>query len=134
MCIRDSAVSDGPWAGQRLGPDRSKLAYAWRGLLNAGARVCGGSDFPVEEADPRLALHAALWRGMTAPAAKPSADALSVGEAVRLFSSDAAYAAFAEDRLGRIAVGMMADLTVLEGKLVLDDKEPSPRDVYKRQP
>lgn len=127
------AVSDGPWAGQRLGPDRSKLAYAWRGLLNAGARVCGGSDFPVEEADPRLALHAALWRGMTAPAAKPSADALSVGEAVRLFSSDAAYAAFAEDRLGRIAVGMMADLTVLEGKLVLDDKEPSPSDLPRRK-
>ena len=56
-----------------------------------------------------------------------------MGEAVRLFTSDAAYAAFAEDKLGRIAVGMLADLTVLEGKLVLDDKEPSPSDLPRRK-
>lgn len=127
------AVSDGPWAIERLGPERNRLAYAWRGLLSAGARICGGSDFPVEEADPRLALHAALWRGITAPGAKPTADALSVGEAVRLFTSDAAFAAFAEDKLGRIAVGMLADLTVLEGKLVLDDKEQPPSDLPRRK-
>lgn len=56
-----------------------------------------------------------------------------MGEAVRLFTSDAAYAAFAEDKLGRVAVGMMADLTVLEGKLVLDDKEQPPSDLPRRK-
>ena len=125
------ATSDAPWAGQRLGPHRLQLAYDLRGLLDSGARLCGGSDFPVEEADPRLGLHAALWRGKTQP--KPPADALTVGESVRLFSSDAAYAAFADDKLGRIAVGMLADLTVLEGKLTLDDKELPPTDLPRRK-
>jgi predicted amidohydrolase YtcJ len=124
-------TSDSPWAGQRLGPNRLKLAYAWRGLLDSGARLCAGSDFPVEEADPRLGLQAAVWRGATA--GKPPSDALTVGEAVRLYTSDAAYAAFSDDRLGRIAVGMLADLTVLDGKLTIDDKEPAPTDLARRK-
>jgi len=123
--------SDSPWAGQRLGANRLRLAYDWRGLLDSGARLCAGSDFPVEEADPRLGLQAAVWRGATT--GKPPSDALTVGEAVRLYTSDAAYATFADDRLGRVAVGMLADLTVLEGKLTLDDKEPVPTDLSRRK-
>ena len=68
-----------------------------------------------------------------APAPKAPADALSVGEAVRLFTADAAYATFAEDKLGRIAVGLLADLTVLEGKLSLDDHLPPPADLPRRK-
>ncbi len=126
------ATSDAPWAAKRLG-DRVRFAYAWRPLLDSGARLCGGSDFPVEDADPRLALHSAVWKTAQAGVAKAPSDALSVGEAVRLFSSDAAYATFAEDKLGRIAVGMIADLTVLEGKLSLDDKDPLPADLPRRK-
>ncbi|MFO0657313.1 MAG: amidohydrolase [Polyangia bacterium] len=128
------APSDAPWATQRLGPERIKLAYAYRALLDSGAHLAGGSDFPVEEADPRLALDAALWKTQAGkPGSKPPADALSVGESVRLLTSDAAYAAFAEDRLGRISVGMLADLTLIEGKLSLDDKEPVPTDLPRRK-
>src|SRR5205807_1328877 len=53
------ATSDMPWAPARLGPARIGHAYAWQHLLSAGARICAGSDFPVEEPDPRLGLHAA---------------------------------------------------------------------------
>lgn len=128
------APSDAPWATQRLGPDRIKLSYAWRSLLDSGAHLAGGSDFPVEDADPRLALDAAIWKNQPAkPGSKPPSDALSVGEAIRLFTSDAAYATFAEDRIGKLAVGMLADLTVLEGKLSLDDKEPPPADLPRRK-
>ncbi len=126
------AVSDAPWADKRLGA-RSRYAYAWRSLLDSGARLCGGSDFPVEDADPRLALHSALWKTTPVTAPKAPADALSVGEAVRLFTADAAYATFAEDKLGRIAVGLLADLTVLEGKLSLDDHLPPPADLPRRK-
>ena len=99
------APSDAPWATQRLGTDRIKLAYAWRALLDSGAHLAGGSDFPVEEADPRLALDAALWKTQAAkPGSRPPVDALSVGESVRLLTSDAAYAAFAEDRLGNFVL------------------------------
>jgi len=128
------ARSDGPWAPVRLGPERMKRAYAWRLLLDSGVHVAFGSDFPVEEADPRLALEAAIWKTTPpGPDKRPPADALTVGEAVRLFTADAAYAAFAEDRLGKIAVGYGADLTVLEGKLSLDEKEAPPLDLPMRK-
>lgn len=114
------ATSDMPWAPARLGPERIQLAYAWRSLLASGARLCAGSDFPVEEADPRLGLHAAVTRtdekGQPAGGFQP-AERLSLGEALRAFTVDAAYAAFAEDSIGQIRVGRRADLTVLSGRL-----------------
>lgn len=68
--------------------------------------------------------------GVAPPTGKPPSDALTVGEAVRLYTSDAAYATFADDCLGRApGPDMLADLTVLEGKLTLDDKEPVPTDL-----
>jgi len=114
------ATSDMPWAAARLGPERILQAYAWRSLLSSGARLCAGSDFPVEEADPRIGLHAAVTRtdekGQPAGGFLP-AERLSLGEALRLFTVDAAYAAFAEDSIGQIRVGRRADLTMLSGRL-----------------
>jgi len=120
------ATSDMPWAGARLGLERLNGAYAWRSLLRSGARLCAGSDFPVEEADPRLILHAAVTR--RDPSGQPASgffpeQRLSVGEAIRALTSDAAYAAFAEDRLGQIMVGRPADLTVLAGSLSLSAED-----------
>ena len=56
------ATSDMPWAGDRVGPARLAGAYAWRKVLNADGRLALGSDFPVESADPRLGLYAAVTR------------------------------------------------------------------------
>jgi hypothetical protein len=98
------AASDMPWAPQRLGPARLRGAYAWRWFLDAGVPLAFGSDFPVESPDPRMGIHAAMT-------ARPE-HALSAEEAVRAFTSGAAYARFAEDRLGRVAPGFLADLTV----------------------
>jgi hypothetical protein len=98
------AASDMPWAPARLGPERIRGAYAWRWFLEAGVPLAFGSDFPVESPDPRLGIHAAMT-------ARPE-HALSAEEAVRAFTSGAAYARFAEDRLGRVAPGYLADFTV----------------------
>lgn len=126
--------SDAPWAGLRLGKERLKRAYAYRSLLDSSAKVVFGSDFPVEEADPRLTLHAAIWRAANpTPHDEPNAGAFSVGEALRMMTVDAAYAAFADDRLGKIAVGHGADLTVLAGTLSLAETEPPPKDLAKRR-
>ena len=51
-----------PWAGDRLGQDRLAGAYAWRRLIDGGARLALGSDFPVERVDPLLGFHAAVTR------------------------------------------------------------------------
>ena len=123
------ATSDMGWAPARLGPARLAFAYPWQALLQSGARIAAGSDFPVEDPDPRLGLHAAVTRqdpqGQPAGGFTPS-QRLSVGEAVRAFTTDAAYAAFAENYLGRVQVGYEADLTVLDGTLSLDASPAGP--------
>jgi predicted amidohydrolase YtcJ len=110
------ATSDMPWAEDRLGPQRINGAYAWRKLRDSGARLALGSDFPVESVDPRLGLYAAATRtdaaGMPAGGWHPE-DVLTPYEALRGFTLDAAYAGFAEDTVGSLAVGKRADFVVL---------------------
>jgi predicted amidohydrolase YtcJ len=109
------ATSDMTWAEARLGPERVRSAYAWRTLKNGGARLAGGSDFPVESENPLYGFYAAVTRqdfeGRPAGGWRAS-EKLSRREALALFTSDAAWAAFEETWRGRIAPGYAADLTV----------------------
>jgi predicted amidohydrolase YtcJ len=110
------ATSDMPWAEKRVGPERIRGAYAWRKLRGAGARLAGGSDFPVESENPLLGFYAAITRQDVAgrpPGGWRPEEKLTRPEALALFTSDAAWAAFEESRRGRIAPGYEADLTVL---------------------
>ncbi len=110
------ATSDMPWAEQRVGPGRIRGAYAWRSLKRTGARLAGGSDFPVESENPLLGFYAAVTRqdlSGNPPGGWRPQERLTREEALALFTTDAAYAAFEEDRRGRIAPGYEADLTVL---------------------
>jgi predicted amidohydrolase YtcJ len=109
------ATSDMPWAEDRLGPSRIAGAYAWRRLKTAGARLAGGSDAPVESENPLLGFYAAVTRRDATgqpPGGWRPAERLSRQEALALFTSDAAYAAFEEGWRGRIALGYAADFTV----------------------
>jgi predicted amidohydrolase YtcJ len=110
------ATSDMPWAADRLS-GRVGESYAWKSLKAAGARLCGGSDFPWESHDPRLGLYAAVVRedlsGKPPGGWRPEED-LSMTEALSLFTKDAAYATFSEARRGEIAAGKDADLTILD--------------------
>ncbi|MCF7222373.1 amidohydrolase [Marilutibacter chinensis] len=110
------ATSDMPWAEDRLGPERIVGAYSWRQLRDSGARLALGSDFPVEPVDPRLGLHAAVTRadaeGEPVGGWRPE-EKLTAFEALRGFTLDAAYAGFAEDTVGSLAVGKRADFVVL---------------------
>ena len=111
------ATSDMYWADERLGPDRLAGAYAWRSFADSGARLAFGSDFPVERVNPMLGIHAAVTRqdargwpeGGWLPREK-----LSLQDAIRAFTLDAAYAGFMEDRVGSLEVGKRADFIVLE--------------------
>jgi predicted amidohydrolase YtcJ len=122
------ATSDMSWAQARLGPSRIAGAYAWRRLKNAGARLAGGSDAPVESESPVLGLYAAVTRQDTSgqpPGGWRPGEALSRPEAVALFTSDAAFAAFEEAWRGSIEPGAAADLTVLSG----DPLTAAPREI-----
>jgi predicted amidohydrolase YtcJ len=112
------ATSDMYWAEDRVGPERIKGAYAWRTVLNSGARLALGSDFPVEDVNPFFGIYAAVTRQdqKSWPAGGWYPDQkLTLAEAIRGFTADAAYAAFEEGTRGTIEPGKLADLTIVDG-------------------
>jgi predicted amidohydrolase YtcJ len=115
------ATSDMPWAQARVGPERIKGAYAWQRFLHGGAKLALGSDFPVEQVDPMLGLYAAVSR-QDAEGKPPGGwladQRLSAQEALRGFTLDAAYAGFAENEVGSLAVGKRADFVILSDDLL----------------
>jgi len=111
------ATSDMPWAETRVGKERLAGAYAWQRFLAADVRLALGSDFPVESVDPRLGLYAAVTRqdrdGQPAGSWLPQ-QRLSVAEALRGFTADAAYAGRDEAEVGRLAPGLRADFVIID--------------------
>ena len=110
------ATSDMPWAEERVGPERGKGLYAWRWVLDAGIPLAAGSDFPVEHERPVDGLMAAVTRQDTQ--GRPDGgwhpdQRITFDEALRAYTTGAAYAAFEEAHKGRITPGFWADLTVL---------------------
>ena len=112
------ATSDMPWAEDRVGPQRIRGAYAWRTVLNSGARLALGSDFPVEAVNPFFGIYSAVTRQDqkgNPPGGWYPDQKLTLAEAVRGFTSDAAFAAFEEESRGTIEPGKLADFTIVEG-------------------
>ena len=111
------ATSDMYWVEDRLGAERVLFAYPWRSLLDSGARLALGSDFPVEQVNPMLGIHASVTRqdtkGWPEGGWYPQEN-LGREEAVRGFTLDAAYAGFMEKRVGSLESGKRADFIVLD--------------------
>lgn len=112
-------ASDFPWAQERLGRNRMLYAYAWKTLLDEGFLCGGGSDAPIEGASPLLGIYAAVARKMPGNASEGYSmkEALSIYEAIKLFTSSAAKTIGKEHCRGRLVVGYEADFTVIEEDL-----------------
>jgi predicted amidohydrolase YtcJ len=113
------AGTDQRWSDARLGPgtERAAGAYAWRWFLDAGVPLAFGSDFPVEVANPLWGLYVAITRQNETgqpPGGWHPEQRITLDEALRGYTAGAAYAAFAEDRLGTLKVGQRADVTLLD--------------------
>jgi len=107
--------TDMRWAGQRLGPERSRGAYAWRTMLQQGVRLAFGTDYPVEPMDPRRGLYACATREL--PEGGPAGgwvpeEKISVEECIRAYTLGSAYAEFEEQNKGQITAGKYADIVV----------------------
>jgi len=111
------ATSDMNMAKDRIGSERLRGGYAWRKLLDTGAVIASGSDFPVELPNPFYGLHAAVTRQdrNNLPSGGWYADeAMTRAEALRSFTLDAAFAAHQEDRLGSLEPGKWADFILID--------------------
>ena len=111
------ATSDMNMAEDRVGPERVKGAYAWRKLLESGAIIANGSDFPVELANPMHGLYASVSRQSRAGLPQGGwygGERLSREETLHSFTLAAAYAAHQEDRLGSLEPGKWADFIVVD--------------------
>jgi len=111
------ATSDKNMAEDRLGKARMKGAYAWQTFEKQGTIIAAGSDFPVELADPFFGLHAAVTRqdrDNHPEGGWYAHEKLSLEQALRAFTLDAAYAAGQEQILGTLEPGKWADFIVLD--------------------
>ena len=123
------AVEDMAWAEARIGPERLKGAYAWRSLRRAGARLILNSDLPATDYNIFYGLHSAVTR--TDKEGHPAGgwrkdEALTIEEAIRGWTTWAAYAEFREQDAGTIAPGRRADLTVMDiDPFKVGEKDPA---------
>jgi predicted amidohydrolase YtcJ len=119
------------WMEQRIGSERCRGAYAFKSLLDNGATLSFGSDWPGTSAaeylvHPRYLIHAAVNR--TTIKGTPEGgwypeQKISVHEALAAYTINNAYAAFEDDNRGSISVGKLADLTVCDRNLLEIDPE-----------
>ena len=114
------AIDDGHWAERFLGPERIKGTYAFRSLLNSGARLAFGSDWFVAPPTPLEGIYAAVTR-RTLDDANPNGwvpeQKIGVEEALRAYTIGAAYAEYAEHEKGMLARGLLADLVMIDRDL-----------------
>lgn len=94
---------------QRLGAKYRRL-NPYRQLLDTGVLVCGGSDCNVTDMNPMLGIHWAVNHPV-------KEHAVTLEEAVRMYTANGAYALFREKELGRLVSGMQADVVILDRNL-----------------
>jgi len=118
-------TSDRLMAEKRLGPNRLAGAYAWQSVLKSGARLAFGTDFPVESPNPFPGLSAAISRqdmNGQPPGGWIPSERLTFAQALSAYTRGAAYANFAEDRIGSLEPGKWADFVIV-------DRDPTKVDV-----
>ncbi|BDQ01492.1 amidohydrolase [Ignavibacterium sp.] len=117
-------IDDGVWAEKRIGPERIKYTYPFKSFLEAGVKLCFGTDWYVAPLNPMLGLYAAVTR-RTLDDKNPDGwipeQKISVEDAIKCYTLNSAYAAFEENIKGSIEVGKLADLIVLSDDILTID-------------
>jgi hypothetical protein len=127
------ATEDMHFAESRIGPERIKYAYIWSTLLDHGVVVATGTDYSVSPYNPFYTLHAAVTRqdrDNNPPGGWIPEQAMTREEALRAATMGGAYVMFAEDILGSIEVGKLADFVVIPVDLMTIPAE----DIWKIEP
>jgi hypothetical protein len=108
-------LTDMAWAEARLGPDRSKRAYAWKSFLDHGVTLAFGTDYPVESISPFRGLYAAITRqNVEGTQTFEPQEKLTIDQAIYAYTQASAFAEFREKIKGRLEPGYLADIVVLD--------------------
>src|SRR3984957_736096 len=106
-------LDDERWASDRLGPERSRGAYAWRTMEKNGVHLAFGTDHPVEPLNPLRGIYACVTRELPQGSASwQPQESLPMTDCMHAYTAGSAYAEFEEKRKGTIAPGMLADMVV----------------------
>lgn len=114
------AIDDGRWVEKLIGHKRAQTSYAWRSLLDSGATLAFGSDWPVAPLDAIKGIYAAATRATLDgkhPGGWIPGQRITVAEALHAYTVGSAYAEFQEKVKGSIEPGKLADLAVLSGDI-----------------
>jgi hypothetical protein len=114
-------ITDKRFYEKRIGAERSKEAYVWRSLLDAGALLAFGTDYQVEPLNPMEGLYAAVTRkdrlGEEGNGWFPE-QKITMEEAIKYYTWGSAYAQFMEDRKGILKEGYLADIVITDKNLL----------------
>ena len=125
-------TSDRLMAEKRLGPNRLAGAYAWQTVLKSGAKLAFGTDFPVESPNPFPGLAAAISRqdmNGQPPGGWIPSERLTFEQALGAYTRDAAYAGFAEQKIGALEPGKWADFVIVDR----DPTQVNPQELARTQ-
>jgi len=114
-------IDDGRWAEKRVGPEVIRGTYAFRSLLDTGATLAFGSDWPVAPMVPLMGIYAAATRRTLDgkhPGGWVPGQKITVAEAIRAYTMGSAYASFDDHIKGSIAPGKLADMVVLSDDIL----------------
>ncbi len=116
-------ADDGRYAEQRLGPERIKTSYAFRDLLDSGAALAFGSDWPVVTANPFLGMEAAVTAGTLDGKTFVPEQSITIEEALRTYTTTAAFALHSESWSGALRPGAVADFAILDRDILAIDPD-----------
>ena len=123
-------LTDMAWAGDRLGPERVKYAYAWKSFLDHGVVLAFGTDYPVESISPFRGLYSAVTRmNEEGTQTFQPQEKLTIQQAVYAYTQASAFAEFEETTKGVLAPGYLADMVVLDR----DITKATPQDLLHTQ-
>ncbi|SVC84959.1 uncharacterized protein METZ01_LOCUS337813, partial [marine metagenome] len=113
-------TSDMRWMDSRIGESRFHRISRWKSFIDEGCQIPGGSDCPIEEGNPIFEYYAAVTRqnhDRFPEKGWESQECISRQDALKMFTTWAAYGEFAEHRRGKIRPGFDADLTILSADI-----------------
>lgn len=117
-------IDDGVWAEKRIGKERLEYSYPFKSFLDAGVKLCFGTDWYVAPLNPLLGIYAAVTR-RTLDDKNPDGwipeQKISVEDAIKCYTLNSAYASFEENIKGSIEIGKLADLIVLSDDILTID-------------